>query len=74
MTGVPKVVLVDTNGKIAFIGHPGSTNLEHGIEKLLKGESLKNKGESGGNDEDEEEGSFKEIDLSKVRAELNRYS
>jgi hypothetical protein len=61
--GVPHVVLIDTHGKIAFVGHPASTNLEHGIEKLLKGESLGKKGESGENDEEDEEGSFIEIDL-----------
>ena len=74
MTGVPKVVLVDTNGKIAFIGHPGSTNLDHGIDRLLKGKSLKNKVGSGENNEHEDESSFKEIDLSKVRAEINRFN
>ena len=38
--GVPHVVLVDTEGKVAFIGHPASINLDEAIEKLLKGEKL----------------------------------
>ena len=38
--GVPHVVLVDTQGKIAYIGHPAATNLEENIETLLKGGNL----------------------------------
>jgi len=51
--GVPHVVLIDTEGKIAFVGHPASTNLEKAIEKLLKGEKL-----SEGGSEDDEEGGY----------------
>jgi hypothetical protein len=29
---VPHVVLVDTEGKIAYVGHPAGTNLEQNIE------------------------------------------
>jgi Thioredoxin-like len=53
VNGVPHVVLVDTEGKIAFVGHPMSIDLEKGIEKLLKGEAL---GAAGGDDDDEESG------------------
>ena len=28
VSGVPKVVLIDTHGKIAFIGHPAERKLE----------------------------------------------
>lgn len=38
--GVPHVVLIDTNGMIAFIGHPAERKLEADIETLLKGEKL----------------------------------
>ncbi len=38
--GVPHVVLVDIEGKIAYIGHPAGTNLEENIETLLKGGKL----------------------------------
>ena len=41
ISGVPHVLLVDTNGKIVFKGHPASRkNLEDDIDKLLKGETL----------------------------------
>jgi hypothetical protein len=33
--GVPHVVLFDTEGKVAFIGHPAAINLDEAIEKLL---------------------------------------
>ncbi len=47
--GVPHVVLVDTNGKIVYIGHPASRKLESDIDNLLKGETLGGKeGEAGG--------------------------
>ena len=41
ISGVPHVLLVDTNGKIVFKGHPASRkNLEEDFDKLLKGETL----------------------------------
>jgi hypothetical protein len=39
--GVPHVVLIDTEGKIAFIGHPAERKLEEDIETLLRGEKFK---------------------------------
>jgi len=42
--GVPHVVLVDTNGKIVYIGHPASRKLEKDIDTLLNGEKLKGEG------------------------------
>ena len=62
--GVPHVVLVDTEGKIAFIGHPASINLESAFEKLLKGQSLG--GAGGAGDSEDDSGSFKAIDLTKL--------
>ena len=42
--GVPHVILIDTNGKIAFMGHPAVRNLEKDIDALLKGQSLTGEG------------------------------
>jgi hypothetical protein len=38
--GVPHVVLIDTEGKVVYIGHPASRDLEKDINTLLKGEAL----------------------------------
>jgi len=54
--GVPHCVLLDTNGKIVFIGHPASRTLEEDIDKLLKGETISGAGTTAGGDEDEDEG------------------
>lgn len=51
--GVPHFVLIDTKGKIAFIGHPSSIPLEATIDKLLKGEELEGKKKEGDGGEDE---------------------
>jgi hypothetical protein len=37
-------LLVDTNGKIVFVGHPASRDLEKDIDALLKGETLTGEG------------------------------
>lgn len=43
--GVPHVALIDTQGKIVFIGHPASRpNLEKDIDTLLAGEKISGKG------------------------------
>jgi hypothetical protein len=68
---VPHVVLIDTEGKIAFVGHPASTDLEKGIEKLLKGEKL---GAAGGDDDEEGGEGFKELDLANVHKEMTTFS
>lgn len=72
--GVPHVVLIDTHGMIAFIGHPAERNLEADIETLLKGEKLKGikaGGEEAGEEEDEE--GFKELDDNKIEQEIKTY-
>jgi len=64
--GVPHVVLIDTNGKIVYIGHPATRKLEEDIDTLLKGEKLKGEGvgESAGAGEENEDGKgFKELDV-----------
>eukprot|EP00347_Sterkiella_histriomuscorum_P014174 403361878 len=69
--GVPHVVLVDTHGKIAFVGHPASRNLEQDIETLLKDEKLK--GVKGGEDEEGDAAGFKALDLTELDQEVSRF-
>jgi hypothetical protein len=71
VNGVPHVVLVDTEGKLAFIGHPMEIDLEKGIETLLKGEKLESK--AGGDDEEEDGSAFVELDTDKVREEMSKW-
>ena len=40
VTGVPRVLLVDTEGTIVFTGHPSSRKLEEDIDTLLKGDKI----------------------------------
>jgi hypothetical protein len=59
--GVPHVVLIDTHGKIVYIGHPATRDLEKDIDALLKGEVLKGEGTkavggAAGAEEEPEEG------------------
>lgn len=68
--GVPHVVLVDTHGKIVFIGHPATRELEKDIDTLLKGEEIKGEGTKpsggagdGGSSDEVEEG-YSKLDLS----------
>jgi len=43
--GVPHVMLIDAEGKIAFKGHPANRpNLEEDLDKLAKGEKLTGEG------------------------------
>ena len=51
VNGVPHVLLVDTKGKIVFMGHPASRQIEKDIDNLLKGEVLQGAGTSGGTEE-----------------------
>jgi len=44
--GVPHVALIDTEGKIVFVGHPSERDLEADINTLLKGEQLTAKKEN----------------------------
>lgn len=64
---------MDTNGKIAFIGHPASRKLEEDINTLLEGKPLKGvKGGAGGDDEDDA-AEFKDLELSKLNEEIARF-
>jgi thiol-disulfide isomerase/thioredoxin len=73
--GVPHVVLIDTNGKIAFIGHPASRKLEEDIETLLKGEPLKGVSGSGDDDDEEEEdpSKFTDMDTKQLAEEVSKF-
>ncbi len=70
--GVPHVVLIDGEGKIAFVGHPATRELEKDIETLIKGEKLKGVS-AGGDDEDEDEGGYEELDVAKISAEMQNF-
>lgn len=71
VSGVPHVVLVDGEGKIAFVGHPASIDLEKAIEKLIKGEKLDAVG--GEEDGEDDAGGYAKRDLSKIREEMARW-
>jgi len=53
VNGIPHCVLVDTHGKIVWVGHPMSRNLEEDITNLLAGKTLDVKASA---DSDEKEG------------------
>jgi hypothetical protein len=40
VSGVPHVLLIDGNGKIAFAGHPASRKLEEDLNDLAEGKPL----------------------------------
>ena len=70
ISGVPHVLLVDTNGKIVFKGHPASRpNLEEDFDKLLKGETLEGI-KSGSNDDEEEPEASMNVDLETAISEM----
>lgn len=70
--GVPHVLLVDTNGKIVFKGHPASRkNLEEDFDKLLKGETLEGI-ISESNDEIEELTLSMNVDLATANSEMDK--
>ena len=71
ISGVPHVLLVDTNGKIVFKGHPASRkNLEEDFDKLLKGETLQDI--TSNDDEEEEPETNVDIDLATAISEIDK--
>lgn len=62
VNGVPHCLLIDTHGKIVFIGHPASRKLEEDINNLLEDKKIEGAGttRAGGDDEEEGEGGKKE--------------
>jgi hypothetical protein len=65
VNGVPHVLLVDTNGKIVFVGHPASRNLEEDINALLKGDTLTGEG-TGASSTEESKTEGANFDESKI--------
>ena len=71
ISGVPHVLLVDTNGKIVFKGHPASRkNLEEDFDKLLKGETLQDI--TSNDDEEEEPEANMDVDLATAISEIDK--
>ena len=66
VNGVPHVLLVDTTGKIVFVGHPASRDLEADINTLLEGGTLS--GEGTGASKAETGNAGKELDELVVKA------
>ena len=68
------MALVDTHGKIVFIGHPATRKLEEDIDKLLKGEKIT--GEGTGASSSGEGGALeglKDLNLSDINAEIAKF-
>jgi len=63
---VPHVLLVDTTGKIVFVGHPASRDLEADIDTLLKGGTLTGEG-TGQSAVEEGEDKSEECDEEKLK-------
>jgi hypothetical protein len=72
--GVPHMVLVDTQGKIVFIGHPAVRNLEKDIDELLEGKVISGEGTKavGGEGSEEGEEGYEEMDLRVVDEEMKK--
>ncbi len=71
IAGIPHVLLVDTNGKIVFKGHPyDRKNLEDDIDKLLKGETLQDIASD--DDEKEEPEANMDVDLATAISEIDK--
>ena len=65
------MLLVDTNGKIVFKGHPyDRKNLEDDIDKLLKGETLQDIASD--DDEKEEPEANMDVDLATAISEIDK--
>lgn len=74
-------MLVDGNGKLAFVGHPSSRKLEEDIDNLVKGEKLTGEGTSGASEEDGVDGDgevedqeYKDLDLDKISKDFEQFT
>lgn len=74
VNGVPHVILIDKQGKIAYKGHPASRDLEKDFATLLEGGALAGVaaegGAAGGAKEDE---GFKAVDADLINKEIDQY-
>lgn len=68
VAGVPHVLLVDTNGKIVFVGHPASREIEKDIETLLKGEKITGEGTGASAEEEKTGEAGSELDEDTITA------
>ena len=76
VNGVPHVMLVDTEGKLAFVGHPAVRKLEEDIDTLIKGEKLTGEGTAGTSEsEDRESGDqeYKDLDMEKISKDFEKF-
>jgi hypothetical protein len=78
VNGVPHVMLVDGEGKLAFVGHPATRKLEEDIDTLVKGEKLTGEGTAGGATEengegDEETKEYKDLDLERIKQDFEKF-
>jgi len=72
--GVPHVILIDTEGRIAFKGHPMERNLEQDIDSLIAGKKLKGKGIEDGDEEEKEEDDLIEgLDFGEIDKEMQLF-
>jgi len=75
--GIPFCVLLDTEGKVVFMGHPANRKFEDDFTKLLAGEKITGKGttqEAEGDSVEKDDGSAKEMSgevLSKALTNFN---
>jgi len=67
------VCLIDKEGKIVFVGHPASRDLEKDIDALLKGEVLVGNGTTVPKKEEEEKGDDKEISAAEFKAATEHF-
>ncbi len=79
VSGVPNVMLVDTNGTIVFKGHPANrSNLEQDFDDLLAGKAITGPGTeaAGGGDDDEdgEGGSSKNADPETALTAIDEFA
>lgn len=77
VSGVPHVMLVDKEGKLAFIGHPATRKLEEDIDKLIKGEKLTGEGTGPSVEDDEavndDTSEYKELDLARIASDFEKF-
>jgi hypothetical protein len=83
--GVPHVMLIDTEGRMVFVGHPATRkNLEEDFDTLLKGEKLTGEGawveaapadgaEAKPVEEVLEEGFKTDYDVNAIHAQINAF-
>lgn len=79
MSGVPNVILIDTNGTIVFKGHPANRpNLEQDFDDLLAGKAITGAGTAaegaGGDDEEGESAGKAGLDSGTSLAAIDEFA